>query len=75
MVCRYGEKSVRTCKVPAGKSLFIPVSQVEVSDKEVPNTSVEDLSRLAKKDQDSVMSLYLKINDKEYNHQDTHRRF
>jgi hypothetical protein len=65
-----GGKSVRTCKVPAGKSLFIPVSQVEVSDKEVPNASVEDLSRLAKKDQDSVTSLYLKINDKEYNRQD-----
>jgi hypothetical protein len=62
-----GGKSVRTCKVPAGKALFIPVSPVEVSDKEAPKASVEDLNRLAKKDQDSVTSLYLKIGDKEYN--------
>jgi hypothetical protein len=37
-----GGASVRTCKVPAGKALFIPVSPVEVSDKEAPNASVED---------------------------------
>ena len=65
-----GGTSVRTCKVPAGKGLFIPVSQVEVSDKEAPNASVEDLNRIAKKDQASVTSLYLKINDKEYSRQD-----
>jgi hypothetical protein len=62
-----GGTSVRTCKVPAGKGLFIPVSPMEVSDKEAPNRSVEDLHKIAKKDQDSVTSLYLKINDKEYN--------
>jgi hypothetical protein len=65
-----GGTTVRTCKVPAGKALFIPVSQVEVSDKEAPNASVDDLHRIAKKDQDSVTSLYLKINDKEYNDQE-----
>ena len=43
---------------------------MEVSDKEAPNASVEDLHRLTKKDQDSVTSLYLKINDKEYSRQD-----
>src|SRR5262245_58008975 len=31
-----GGKSERTCKVPAGKGLFIPVSPMEVSDKEAP---------------------------------------
>ena len=40
--------------------------QVEYSDKEVPNASVENLHKAAKKDQDSVNSLYLKIGDKEY---------
>jgi hypothetical protein len=65
-----GGISVRTCKVPAGKGLFIPVSPMEISDKEAPNRSVEDLHKISKKDQDSVTSLYLKINDKEYSRQD-----
>ena len=65
-----GGKINRTCKVPAGKSLLIPVMIVEVSDKEVPNASVDELHRLAKKDQDSVTSMYLKIGDKEYNREE-----
>ena len=64
-----GGKSEVVCKLPAGKSLFIPVSPMEISDKEAPNTSIEDLHRIAKKDQDSITSLYLKIGDKEYNRQ------
>jgi hypothetical protein len=47
--------------------------QVEVSDKEVPNSSVQDLDNAAKKDQDSVNSLYLKIGDKEYNYNDLNK--
>jgi hypothetical protein len=65
-----GGKSDRVCKVPAGKGLFIPVSPFEISDKEAPNASIEDLHKIAKKDQDSVTSLYLKIGDKEYSRQD-----
>jgi hypothetical protein len=65
-----GEKSNWTCKIPAGKGLFIPVSPMEISEKEAPNTSIEDLHRIAKKDQDSVTSLYLKIGDKVYNAED-----
>jgi hypothetical protein len=65
-----GGKSERTCTVPAGKGLFIPVSPFEISDKEAPTASVKDLHKIAKKDQDSVTSLYLKINDKEYTRQD-----
>jgi hypothetical protein len=65
-----GGISQRTCKVPAGKGLFIPVMQVEKSDKEAPGSSVQDLDISAKKDQDSVNSLYLKIGDKEYSYQD-----
>jgi hypothetical protein len=63
----------RTCKVPAGKGLFIPVMQVENSDKEAPGSSVQQLSQSAKADQDSVNSLYLKIGDKEYNFQDLNK--
>jgi hypothetical protein len=65
-----GGLSERTCKVTAGKGLLIPVMQVAISDKEYPGASVEQLSESAKKDQDSVNSLYLKIDDKEYNYQD-----
>ena len=60
----------RTCKVPVGKGLLIPVMQVEWSDKEAPGASVEELHKSAKKDQDSVNSLYLKIGDKEYKYKD-----
>jgi hypothetical protein len=65
-----GKTLDRTCKVPAGKGLFIPVSPMEISDKEVPNVSVERLHDIAKKDQDSVTSLSLKIGDKEYSLED-----
>ena len=65
-----GGISQRICKVPAGKGLFIPIMQVEYSEKEVPNASVEDLRRTVTKDQDSVNSLYLKIGDKEYKYAD-----
>ena len=68
-----GGISERTCKVPAGKALFIPVMQVENSDKEAPGSSIEQLDVSAKKDQDIVNSLYLKIGDKEYNYQDLNK--
>jgi hypothetical protein len=56
----------RICKVPSGKGLFIPVMQVEWSDKEAPGASLEALHSSAKKDQDSVNSLYLNVDGKEY---------
>jgi hypothetical protein len=68
-----GGVSERTCKVPAGKGLFIPIMQVEKSDKEAPGSSVEQLDISAKKDQDIVNSLYLKIGDKEYNYNDLNK--
>jgi hypothetical protein len=43
---------------------------VVVTDKEVPNASIEDLNSLAKKDQDSVTSLALSIGDKDYTFED-----
>lgn len=46
------------CKVRAGKSLFIPVSRVEVSDKESPNSSIDQLTQIAKQDQDRFMKQY-----------------
>ena len=52
------------------KVLFIPVMQVELSEKDTPGATIEDLKLSAKTDQDSVNSLYLKIGDKEYNFED-----
>ena len=63
-------KMERTCTVPAGKGLVIPVMEVEQSDKEIPGASVEVLTNAAKKDQDSVNSLYLKIDNEEYTYDD-----
>jgi hypothetical protein len=60
----------RTCTVPAGKGLVIPVMEVEQSDKEIPGASVQELTNAAKKDQDSVNSLYLKIDNEEYTYND-----
>lgn len=65
-----GGKSIRTCVVPAGKGLFIPVSPMEISDKEAPSSSIEDLHKISSKDQDSVTSLFLEIEDKEYSYDD-----
>ena len=45
-----GGKFSRTCTVPAGKGVLIPVMVVEVSDKEVPGATTEDLRRIAQKD-------------------------
>jgi len=65
-----GGVSERVCKVPAGKGLFIPVMQVEISDKDIPGAKPDDLKLETKKDQDSVNSLYLQIGNKEYNYDD-----
>ena len=61
------ERWNRTCTVPRGKGLFIPVMVVEVSEKDFPGKSIQELRKIAKKDQDSVTNLYLKIDDREYN--------
>lgn len=65
-----GGRSDRTCEVPAGKGLLIPVMNFEQSDKENPGASVQDLDSITKKDQDSVNNLYLNIDGKEYRSKD-----
>jgi hypothetical protein len=62
-----GGKSERSCKVPAGKGLLMPVMTVEISDKEMPGASVAELGQSTKEDQDRVNSLYLKVDKTEYN--------
>lgn len=50
--------------------LLIPVMEVEWNDIETPGASIDDLHTSATKDQDSVNSLYLKLDDKEYQYED-----
>jgi hypothetical protein len=57
----------RTCTVPPDKGLFIPVMVVAVSEMDFPGKSIQDLGKIAKKDQNSVTNLYLKIDSREYN--------
>jgi hypothetical protein len=61
-----GGVTTRICRVPARKRLLIPVMAVEMSEKEAPNASEAQLRDMAKKDQDSVTSLYLRIGNKVY---------
>jgi hypothetical protein len=63
-------KVERRCTVPAGKGLLIPIMNVEISDKESPGSSVEQLTNAAKSDQNGVNSLYLKIDNNEYTYDD-----
>ena len=65
-----GGLTKKTCKIPEGLSLFIPIITVEASTAEDPEATVEDLHKDAKNDQDNVNGLYLKINDKEYDYKD-----
>lgn len=65
-----GGKSERVCTMPANKSALLPIMVVEWSSKEAPGASIEDLHSSAKQDQDSVNSLYLKIDDREWNYKD-----
>jgi hypothetical protein len=65
-----GGEFTKTCKVPAGKAVFVPVMSVVITDKEKPNASIEELHNLAKKDQDSVTSLALTVGNKTYSFDD-----
>jgi hypothetical protein len=64
----------RTCKIPAGLGVFIPIMTVEASKAESPKSTVAELHQIAKNDQDHVTSLYLKINNKEFT-EDELRKF
>jgi len=57
----------RRCKVPREKGIFVPVMTVEVSEKEMQNSSADYLKKIAKKDQDSVKNLSVKLDGNEVN--------
>ena len=53
-----GGVSDRTCKVPAGKGLFIPVMPMEMSDKEAPGATGEEL-KLVKRRIRTALTVYI----------------
>jgi hypothetical protein len=59
-----GGNTVKTCKIPAGLGLFIPVLAGEFSQGESKGSTVEDLRITAKNDQESMQNLVLSINGK-----------
>jgi hypothetical protein len=63
----------RSCKVPAGKGIFIPFG-VEISTGEKPNSSIDELKRIARKDQDSARNLSIKLDGIEVNNIDSYRK-
>lgn len=66
-----GGKTVnRTCEVPSGKGLLIPVMTVVATEKEYPGSPTAELAKIAREDQDSVIALSLDINGKRYSFDD-----
>lgn len=62
-----GGKTVnRSCEVPAGKGLLIPVMTVVATEKEYPGSTIAELAKIVREDQDSVIALSLDINGKTY---------
>jgi hypothetical protein len=61
-----GQTVNRICEVPAGKGLLIPAMTVVATDKEYPGSSVAELARVVKDDQDSVTALSLDVNGTNY---------
>jgi hypothetical protein len=59
-----GGNTVKTCKIPTGLGLFIPVLAGEFSQGESKGSTVEDLNMTAKSDQESMQNLVLSINGK-----------
>jgi hypothetical protein len=65
-----GGTTERSCKIGSGVGCFISIGDAVYSEGEKPGSTVDELHALAKKDQDNVTDLYLKIDDKEYNFED-----
>jgi hypothetical protein len=65
-----GEPVIRTLNISADKSIFIPVNDVGVSDREHPGADANDLKRRAKKDEDSATKVKLTIDNDDYDLKD-----
>jgi hypothetical protein len=60
-----GSVTERTCTVPAGKAILIPVSVVECSFAEQSGTTVEELHTCAEEDQSSNPILFLSVDGRQ----------
>jgi hypothetical protein len=60
-----GGSTERTCRVPSGLGVFISICDAVYSEAEKAGASTEELHTLARKDQDNVTNVSLKINGKD----------
>ena len=65
-----GGQTEKTCRIPAGLGLFIPIIQAEDSTGETPGATIDELIKNVKRDQDRVSALDLTINEKEFKYED-----
>ena len=65
-----GRNVRRTCTIPAGKRILIPVMTVVATEKEYPGWSVAEMAEIAKWDQDNVKTLSLTIDYDRYTLED-----
>jgi hypothetical protein len=64
---RDGARVHRTCTLPTGKAILIPVNVVEVSFAEFPGAKDDDLHKLATDDESSNPFVSLSVDGKEFN--------
>jgi hypothetical protein len=69
-----GSTAERTCTIPAGKAIFIPINAVECSFLEFPAAKTDqDLHKCAEEDQSSNPGLYLSVDGREFKELEKYR--
>ena len=68
-----GGSAVRTCDVPAGKAILVPVNVVECSFAEMNVKTEEELRRCAEEDESSNPGLFLSVDGKQFKDLETYR--
>ncbi|HET6641084.1 MAG TPA: hypothetical protein VFG77_05725 [Nitrososphaeraceae archaeon] len=69
-----GGSAVRTCDVPAGKAIFIPINVVECSYAEFPGAKTEEeLHTCAEEDESSNPGLFLSVDGREFKNLEKYR--
>ena len=68
-----GGSAVRTCDVPVGKAILIPVNVVECSFAEMNVKTEEELRRCAEEDESSNPGLFLSVDGKQFKGLETYR--
>jgi hypothetical protein len=68
-----GGSAVRTCDVPVGKAILVPVNVVECSFAEMNVKTEEELRRCAEEDESSNPGLFLSVDRKQFKDLETYR--